>query len=160
MDRFTDFLLEQDSEGIFDAEIDLVTGDFKVIDGLDTCEVVSLFTDRRARADEVADPRKRRGWIGDLVSDLPDDRIGSGLWLYEQRRLTPDVTAGVRFEAEAALRWQVNDGIAKTVTATVAPDPAKRSLSLIIETKVADGGVSSRVFTLVNATRQGLLARI
>jgi phage gp46-like protein len=160
MARITDIKFEQGSDGIFDIVVDTATRDLATVSGLETSTVMSLFSDRRARVDEVADPMKRRGWIGNLVSDRPNDNFGSGLWLYEQRKLLPDVVAGVRNEAQAALEWQAEDGIAKSVTASVTSDPTKRSISLLVDTQIADGGGRwSASYVLVNATRTGLLAR-
>lgn len=160
MTRYVDLMFAADADGVFDLIIDKDAGDFVTTQGLESAELVSLFSDRRARADEVADPLKRRGWIGDLVSDVPDDRHGSGFWLYEQRRLTPEVVAGVQFEAEQALRWQIEDGIAKSHTASVTFNSAKRALFLTVATAVANGSSSSKSYTLADATRTGLLARI
>ena len=159
MNRFTDLAVQADSENIYDLVVDEDTRDFVTTDGLESSQFVSLFTDRRARADEVADPLKRRGWIGDLVSDIPGDIIGSGLWLYEQRRLTADVAAGVRLEAEAALQWMVPD-IAKPVVAEVVRDPVARSVSLLVRTSFPTGGQSTKSYVLATATRAGLLARL
>lgn len=159
MSRFTDFAVAADSEQIYDLVIDNDTRDFSTTAGLETAEFVSLFTDRRARADEVADPLKRRGTIIDLVADTPGDIQGSGYWLYEQRRLTPDVLAGLRMESESALLWQVPD-IAKSVSAEVKGDSAARKATVIITTTFANGGRSSRSYVLADATRTGLLARL
>lgn len=160
MARVTDLEFEQGPDGIFDISVDSSTRDLATVSGLETATVMSLFSDRRARADEVADPMRRRGWIGNLVSDIPNDNFGSGLWLYEQRRLLPEVSNGVRNEAEAALEWQSMDGIAKSVAAEVVSDPVTRSVSLRIIIKIADGGRHSASYVLVNGTRTGLLARV
>lgn len=157
MSRYTDLAYTIDEEGLYDLEIDPDTGDFVVTDGLESALFVSLFSDRRAYEDEVRDPLKRRGWIGDLVSDVPGDRFGSGLWLYEQRRLTGEVAAGVRIEAEAALNWMVQDGLARTVQAAVLSRPADRAIDLAITIALPDGGTTSRAYVLADATRYGLL---
>lgn len=161
MSRFTDIaMIASEDDGVFDIVVDDTTRDLTTVSGLETSILMSLFTDRRARADEVANPMHRRGWIGNLVSDIPNDNYGSGLWLYEQRRLLPEVANGVRNEAEAALQWQAEDGIAKSLTAEIVSEPITRSVSLLINIKVADGGRFSASYVLVNATRTGLLARV
>lgn len=159
MARITDLAFAPDDENVYDLVIDADARDLATTSGLESAEFVSLFTDRRARADEVADPMKRRGWIGDFLTDIPGDTIGSGLWLYEQRRLTRDVASGLRLEAEAALQWQVPE-IAKTISAQVVTSDAGRSASLVITTVFADGGRSSRPWLLADATRNGTLVRI
>lgn len=159
MNRFTDLAFAADSEGIYDLVIDTPVRDMRLTAGLESAEFISLFSDRRARPDEVASPLERRGWIGDTLSDVPDDTHGSGIWLYEQRRLTADVVAGLRLEAEASLRWQVPE-IAKSISAQIVSDPAKRSATLVITQTFASGGRSSRSWALADATRQGLLVRL
>lgn len=157
MARITDLAVKADAETIYDLVIDSDTRDLVTTDSLDSALFVSLFTDRRARPDEVAEAIKRRGWDGDLIADIPDDRIGSGLWLYEQRRLTPDVVNGVRAEAELALTWLVPD-LAQHVTATITQDAAARSVTLAVAIAIPTGRLL-KSYILANATRTGLLAR-
>lgn len=159
MARIADLAFAPDDENVYDLVINASARDLSTTSGLESAEFVSLFTDRRARPDEVADPMERRGWIGDLLSDEPGDIIGSGLWLYEQRRLTRDVAAGLRLEAEAALQWQVPD-IAKSVSAEIVTSDARRSATLVITMVFANGGRSSRPWLLADATRNGTLVRI
>ena len=160
VDKFTDFAVQQDSEGVFDILVDAPNGDFVTTNGEDSALLVSLFSDRRAHADEVANTMHRRGWIGDLVSDVLGDRHGSGLWLYEQRRLTPEVASGIRTEAEQALTWMVEQSLVKSVSAEVSRDQAKRSLFLNITCALPEGGSFSESYTLANNTRTGLLAQV
>ena len=160
MTRYVDLAYTVDDDGIVDISIDPETGDLVTTDGLETAILVSLFSDRRAYEDVVADPLERRGWIGDLVSEVPNDRHGSGLWLYEQHRLTDEVATGVRIEAEAALRWMVDDGLARRVAATAAKVPSERALDLVISVGLPDGGTTSRAFQLADATRNGPLVRV
>ncbi|MEQ8823850.1 MAG: phage GP46 family protein [Filomicrobium sp.] len=157
MTRFTDLYVEQDSEGIFDLVIDEDERDFELTDGLDSAIIVSLFSDRRAYADEVQDPWKRRGWIGDLVSEEPNDRHGSGLWLYEQRRLTQDTAIGVRNEAVQSLEWMQDEALVTQVEADVLSYPEHRRVDLRITLQLLDGGVVQRAYALADATRTGIL---
>lgn len=153
---FTDLAVTADSEGIYDLTVDPVSRDFKLTEGLESASFVSIFSDRRARADEVADPMKRRGWIGNLVSDVPGDNFGSGLWLYEQARLTPDILAGLRFELEQSHDWMIDDGLAKYVIATVSADAASRTLMGQIEIVEPDGAITTHAYPLIQATKVGL----
>lgn len=95
--------------------IDLATDD-----SLETAVLVSLFTDRLANTDDVLpDPAAgRRGWWGDSFAAKQGDRIGSRLWLLSREKQLPSVMARAREYAEEALRWLVEDGIAKRVTVT------------------------------------------
>ncbi len=160
MTKYTDLAYEQDDEGIFDLIIDEDQADFETTDGLESAIVVSVFSDRRAYKDEVGDPMRRRGWIGDLVSEVPGDLHGSGLWLYEQSRLTQEVVTGVRQEAEQCLEWMIQEDLVLSVSAAVASDPVKRQLRLVITTSSPTGGTSVRAYELANATRNGTLARL
>lgn len=160
MTKYTDLAYEQDDEGIFDLIIDEDQADFETTDGLESAIVVSVFSDRRAYKDEVGDPMRRRGWIGDLVSEVPGDMHGSGLWLYEQSRLTQEVVTGVRQEAEQCLEWMIQEDLVLSVSAAVASDPVKRQLRLVITTSSPTGGTSVRAYELANATRNGTLARL
>lgn len=158
--RYTDLDCEQGEDGLFDLIIDETTRDFVVADGLEGAIITSLFSDRRAREDEVTDPMKRRGWIGDLVAEVPADRFGSGLWLYEQHRMTADVAAGVRSEAEQALDWMVGEELARSVAAKVTADPANRRIYLHIDLYEPTGGGTTRAYLLADRTRNGRLAAI
>lgn len=160
MTKYTDLAYEQDDDGIFDLIIDEDQADFETTDGLESAIVVSVFSDRRAYKDEVGDPMRRRGWIGDLVSEVPGDLHGSGLWLYEQSRLTQEVVTGVRQEAEQCLEWMIQEDLVVSVSAAVASDPVKRQLRLVITTSSPTGGTSVRAYELANATRNGTLARL
>jgi phage gp46-like protein len=89
-------------------------------DGLLTAVLISLFSDRQARADDVlpnADQgdTARRGWWADEFNADKSDRIGSHLWLNESAKQLPDVLVRDKQYAQAALQWLVNDGIASAV---------------------------------------------
>lgn len=155
---YTDLAFTQDEDGIFDLIIE--DGDFKLTKGFETALLTSLFSDRRAYVDEVPNPLKRRGWIGDLVSETPGDKYGSGLWLkIRQSRLDKEDQNFVRDESEKCLQWAVNDRLLNYVQANTEAQPSKRSLKLNITLTALDGGVSSYAFEVANATRRGNLAR-
>jgi phage gp46-like protein len=159
-DRYTDLAYEQDADGVFDFVIDDDAGDFKTDDGFEAAIVVSLFSDRRAYSSEVRDPMKRRGWIGDLVSEVPNDRHGSGLWLYEQHRLTQETVIGVRTEAVQSLEWMQEESYVTHSEAMVLSNAKDREINLVVTLHFLDGGSSQRVFALADATREGLLAKL
>lgn len=160
-ERYTDLKVVQDPvDGIFDLVIDPDTKDFEVVDGLESSIIASLFSDRRAAPDEVADPIRRRGWIGNLVAEVPGDNFGSGLWLYEQKRLTQDVVTGLRVEAEQSLDWMIDEGLVREVTAKIVAAPEKRAVYLFVEETSPHGGVTRRAFRLIEATQRGVIAQI
>jgi phage gp46-like protein len=90
-------------------------GDIVTEDSFEAAILVSLFTDRRASAEEAPVARQRRGWVGDL--ETPEDPIGSLLWLLDQSRVTATTAARAADYAERALGWLVSDGIAVAVSA-------------------------------------------
>jgi phage gp46-like protein len=105
-----DIALWFSDHGDFDLQIegrDLV-GD----EGILTPMVISLFTDRVARADDplpetmpgqVSD---RRGWWGDLVrGDGRSSPIGSRLWLLNREKEMPIVVTRATEYVNEALRW-------------------------------------------------------
>ncbi|MDO9235954.1 MAG: phage GP46 family protein [Aquabacterium sp.] len=77
--------------------------------------LVSLFTWRRANADDALPGDLRMGWWGDSFPAVPGDRIGSRLWLLSRAKLTPETVAQAKEYAEEALRWLVDDGVAARV---------------------------------------------
>lgn len=151
---FTDFAIAQDITGTYDLSLDAVNRDAGLTDGLGSAIFASLFSDRRARADEIAAPMARRGWIGDLVSDIPGDHFGSGLWLYEQSRLTPDIAAAIAAEARNALQWMIDDRLCSSVAVQVVRSDAQRAIALNVTVGLTEGGVSQHAFVLANATRR------
>jgi phage gp46-like protein len=88
-----------------------------VSDPLVRAVVISLFTWRRAKPDDPVDG-DRWGWWGDGLGDLPNDRIGSRLWLLSREKLTQSVLNRARGYAEEALQWLLDDGVATRVTVT------------------------------------------
>lgn len=149
MNKFTDLYVEQDDDGIYDLVID-DDGDLKKTAGMDSAIFVSLFTDRRANPDEVADPMKRRGWCGTQNTENQQGNTGSGIWLYEQSRL--NVSEGVRMEAYQCLNWMVFDRLSKETDVSVTENPQERSLSLSIKITASNGGVTNTGFQLWNGT--------
>lgn len=156
---FTDLAYDQDAEGHYDLVIDEEAGDFAVTQGLDSAMFVSLFSDRRAREDEVADPLRRRGWIGDLVSEIPGDVHGSGLWFFEQARLDDETRIGLRDESEAALDWMVIERLARTVEVTATSIPDRRRGEIAIRLGHPDGTEDVKAFSLADATVRRVLFR-
>ncbi len=81
--------------------------------------VISLFTWRRANADDALPAETREGWWGDThpvpSPGAASDRIGSRLWLLTRAKLLPETARQAREYAEEALAWLVKDGVAARV---------------------------------------------
>lgn len=114
--------LMADARITFDAES--LSGDLRVVNGqlepeagLLTAVVISLFTDRRARADDPLPAREtnRRGWWGDVLPEAAGDQIGSRLWLLSREKTTEQVRLRAIEYAREALAWLREDGIAEDV---------------------------------------------
>lgn len=150
--KFTDIHVERDSDGVYDCVIE--DGDLKLTGGMDSAIFISLFTDRRANPDEVANPMDRRGWCGTQNTRDAQGNKGSGIWLYEQRRLDADTTEGVRMEAYQALHWKITDRLAKEIDVTIEKSPHDRRLGLKAAITAANGGVTNIGYQLWEATPQ------
>jgi len=86
--------------------------------GLETAVIISLFTDRRANEDDAlpdSNNLDRRGWWGDLTSNIENDQIGSRLWLLEREKTTPNVVIRAKQYVEESLQWLIDDGVAMKV---------------------------------------------
>lgn len=77
--------------------------------------LISLFTWRRANADDITEGQKMGYW-GDVVEPpAVNDKIGSRLWLLSREKLTNSVFNRAREYALEALQWLIDDGIASRV---------------------------------------------
>ncbi|CAN5449260.1 hypothetical protein BH09PSE4_BH09PSE4_23100 [soil metagenome] len=141
------------------ADIAIEDGGLAIDDGLRTAIILSLFTDARARADDVlpepgADPR---GWWGDFANDDPNDRIGSRLWLLARAKLTHAEALKARDICAEALAWLVSDGVLRSIeveTAILPPTAARPTGALAIGIPFArpDGPARQRFDFIWDAT--------
>ncbi|TKI02902.1 phage GP46 family protein [Martelella alba] len=91
------------------------TGDLLSGSDLKTAVLISLFTDRQARADDDYDGDDRRGWWGDSGADYA---IGSRLWLLKRQKLTHAVAGKAEDYAKEALQWLLDDDVVASITIT------------------------------------------
>lgn len=87
-------------------------------DPLVRATINSLFSWARALPDDDLSASSRMGWWGDTYPAVNGDRYGSRLWLLTRSRLTDDVVNRAREYADEALRWLVEDGVARRVDVT------------------------------------------
>lgn len=115
---------------------------------------ISLFSWRRAAADDPVDDADRQGWWGDCAPTVAGDQIGSRLWLLRRRSITAETLRDAREYAEEALRWMTGDEIVTAVTVTVERQGAERVRLLILLTE-ANGETLQLAFedtwSLINA---------
>ena len=118
--------------------------------GLDSTEplvravLISLFTWRRANADDELPAEARQGWWGDSFPVEPNDRIGSRLWLLARSKLTEDTARRAREYAEEALQWLVDDGVVARVEVEAERQGLDR-LALACRIFKTDGRVAADV---------------
>ncbi len=102
-----DVLIEMTAEGYFDLVIDSSKRDFSSVSGVETIFPVALFTDARAASSEEADPTKRRGWVGNILTHDSGFELGSKLWLLRQDRLAPELINSTRRVVKNAINSHV-----------------------------------------------------
>lgn len=118
--------MSNDIKAVWDS--DLAEGDFSFDDaaqdldsdtGLETAVLISLFTDRRAKEDDVLPDSSnldRRGWWGDLGSpEVDGDQIGSRLWLLSREKTLEAVLIRAKEYAQESLAWLMDDGVAESI---------------------------------------------
>lgn len=85
---------------------------------LRTAVIISLMTDRLALTDDRLpdEATTRRGWWADTgTPGLEVGNIGSRLWLLCREKRTEDVRRRAIEYSREALRWLIEDGIAKSI---------------------------------------------
>jgi len=82
--------------------------------------IISLFTHRRARADDLLPSDDMQGWWGDTFAPVANDQIGSRLWLLSRSKLTTETAERAREYALEALQWLLDDGVAARVEVQAA----------------------------------------
>ena len=116
----TDVALIRDENNLYDVEVDASTGDLQIVEGFQTSFQLSAFMERRAYRSEIAAPRLRRGWVGNLVGPFAEDGFewGSKLWLLEQARNTAGTLNFAVDALRKALQWFIDESIVQTITVT------------------------------------------
>lgn len=144
-DQIIDIKMPQDSDGLWDINLD-ENGDLEGDDSFNTTIECSITWYKRASADEITNPRDRRGWIGDTIADIPGFETGSKLWLFSQARNTDNTLNGTQRAVEEALIWMVEQDLIKNVAVTnFYTDPSTIDADIIIQT--LSGDTQSYLFT-------------
>ena len=78
--------------------------------------LLSLFTWRRASAEDVLPGEQRYGWCGDPLSPITDDKFGSRLWLLRRAKILPQTLRNAEGYAREALVWLIEDGVIASMT--------------------------------------------
>lgn len=129
-----DVQLVKNADGLFDLAVSNNTLD--TIDGFETAIIVSLLSDARAPSSSVQTPSRRRGWVGNILTAASGRELGSRLWLFSQSRLTDEILNDLAIAAQEALDWMIEDGIAKSVAATVLKNDLRGVTVTIVITTI------------------------
>lgn len=123
-----------------EADLVIEAGDLVLDHSLQTPTLISLFSDRYARPDDVlpGNDGDRRGWVGDAWPEVAGDQIGSWLWLLSREKEINETLRRATEYGEASIAWQVEDGIAARVEVK-ASVPVRGKLLLDVTTYRRDG---------------------
>jgi phage gp46-like protein len=109
-----DIKLLPDDFGIGNIELNDDETDVEVDNGLNTAVYISLFTDARVDDESLLDDKNdKRGYWGDVFDDKP---MGSKLWLLAREKNLSAVLEKAKTYCQEALKWLIDDGIAKKIT--------------------------------------------
>lgn len=144
-----DLLLAFDGT-LLQGDLSIAGADLATDAGLYSAIVVSLLTDRRARADDAlpSGDRDRRGWWGDTLAAQQGDQVGSRLWLLAREKQLTSVLARAEEYAGEALAWLVEDRIARSVQVT-AEVTRPGMLGLLVQVTRPAGDVVEHRFSHV-----------
>jgi phage gp46-like protein len=113
-------------------DFQVINGDLSSANELNNAVMISLFTDKRAKDDDVlpSGQTDRRGWWADA---LDGEEIGSRLWLlYDERRL-PKVLLRAEEYAKEALNWLITDKVVKSINIVASMDGRCETLFISVE---------------------------
>lgn len=88
-------------------------------DGLETSVIISLFTDRRASAEQIPPEYEQddlRGYWGDITSVSATDQTGSLLWLLSREKQLPQTLSRAEQYCREALAWMIEDMVATKIS--------------------------------------------
>jgi len=103
------------NNNVFDLSIE--NGDLAADDGLETAVAISLFTDKRVTDEELPTlETNKRGWWGDIFSDVDQDQIGSRLWTISREKRVTETLRRSEDLAREALQWMLEDDIADSIS--------------------------------------------
>lgn len=117
----------------FGGDLVLFGFDLERDDGLETAVIISLFTDRRASAEQIPPEYEQddlRGYWGDLTNVSATDQTGSLLWLLAREKELPQTLSRAEQYYRDALAWMIDDVVATTIE--VAASYHSRGVMLLV----------------------------
>lgn len=100
------------SNALGSADLSMIDSDLASDRGLETAVLLSLFTDRRAKDDDVppsGDATDRRGYWADEFAAVEGDKFGSRLWLLDRSKRTNETARLAEEYSREALAWMLED---------------------------------------------------
>jgi phage gp46-like protein len=92
-------------------------GDVVADNGMETAIIISLFSDRYTDERPAGD---RGGFWADPTLEIEGDRVGSLLWLLARGKITDKTVRQAEDYVPDALKWMVDDGVAKEINVAVS----------------------------------------
>jgi len=126
-----DLQISENSQGFYDIQLDQ-NGDLLGANSFDTAILMTLLCEKRADASEIRDVSQRRGWWGNILSDIQGFEIGSKFWLLSQARKTQDTLNSAITYLQNSFSWFVTQGYAKSVTVNGSINKDGMILNIII----------------------------
>jgi phage gp46-like protein len=113
-------------------DLDVIDDDLAPDDGLETAVIISIFSDRRITDEDLPDlETNKRGWWADAVSAIPNDQIGSRLWLLEREKRTTETLRRSEEYIDEGLAWMLEDGVAESIEVSSSYDSFGQLISLV-----------------------------
>ena len=103
--------------------------------GLETAVIISLFTDRRAEADDILPAEgdgDRRGWWADALPLVEGHRLGSRLWLLAREKRSTETLRRAEEYGREALAWMLDAGIAARIETLAEAQGSRLALRVTI----------------------------
>jgi phage gp46-like protein len=107
----------------FGGDLVLFGFDLQRDDGLETAVIISLFTDRRASAEQIPPEYPQddlRGYWGDITNASASDQTGSLLWLLAREKELPQTLSRAEQYCREALAWMIDDLVSTRVEVTAS----------------------------------------
>jgi len=98
-------------------DLKLANGDLVGDDGLETAVAISLFTDKRVTDEQLPELQDdKKGWWGDMISEVNQDQIGSRFWTLKRSKVSNETLRLYEDYAKEALQHLIEDGVARSIT--------------------------------------------
>lgn len=107
----------------FGGDLVLFGFDLERDDGLETAVIISLFTDRRASAEQIPPEYPQddlRGYWGDITNASATYQTGSLLWLLAREKELPQTLSRAEQYCREALAWMIDDLVSTKIEVTAS----------------------------------------